>query len=225
VRSKLKIDAGHEVDSRRRHCGDGSITPPSSSGHSWQYPDWTLLDDRRGELPDFPIDVFTPSWQAWLSRASNGAGVRPEHVAVPLLGVVSGLIGTARRVRASRSWSQPMTLWTCIVALSGDRKTSGLNVSVRGLDLVEKLNSNAIRDKRLTHHMRVLKAKEAAKTWRAERQTALNADPPREPPPMLIDAIDPGNFIEPRLYVSDPTIERLAALLAARPRGMMLISR
>ena len=40
---------------------------------------------------------------------------------------------------------------------------------------------------------------------------------------MMIDAIDPGNFIEPRLYVTDPTIERLAALLAARPRGMMLI--
>jgi hypothetical protein len=166
---------------------------------------------------------FTPAWQVWLSRASHGAGVRSEHVAVPLLGVVSSLIGTARRVRASRSWSQPMTVWTCIVAPSGDRKTAGLSVSVRGLDLVEKLNANAISEKRLTHLMRVLKAKEAAKTWRAERQASLNADPRREPPAMMIDAIDPGNFIEPRLYVTDPTIERLAALLAARPRGMMLI--
>jgi Protein of unknown function (DUF3987) len=40
---------------------------------------------------------------------------------------------------------------------------------------------------------------------------------------MPIDAIDPGNFIEPRLYVTDPTIERLAELLNSRPRGIMLI--
>jgi len=112
-----------------------------------------------------------------------------------------------------------MTLWTCIVAASGDRKTSGLNVSVRALDLVERLNSTAIREKRLFHQMGVLKAKELAKTWRA----SINANPARDPAPFLIDAIDLGNFIEPRLYVTDPTIERLAALLVARPRGMMLI--
>ncbi len=112
-----------------------------------------------------------------------------------------------------------MTLWTCIVAPSGDRKTAGLNVSVRALDLVEKLNSTAIREKRLFHQMRVVKSKELAKTWKA----ALSANSPRDPPPFPIDAIDPGNFIEPRLYVTDPTIERLAALLVARPRGMMLI--
>jgi len=69
----------------------------------------------------------------------------------------------------------------------------------------------------------VQKAKEVHKKWKDERQAALDADPPREPPPMPIDAIDPGNFIEPRLYATDPTIERLAALLVARPRGMMLI--
>ena len=40
---------------------------------------------------------------------------------------------------------------------------------------------------------------------------------------MPTEAIDPGNFIEPLLYATDPTIERLAALLQARPRGMMLI--
>ena len=228
MRKKLEIDVGeqdpgHRVDSQRRDCSARSIAPPSPSHHSWQFPDWALLDDRRGELPDFPIDVFTPVWRAWLSRASHGAGVRPEHVAVPLLGVTSSLIGTARRVRASSSWSQPMTLWTCIVAPSGDRKTAGLNVSVRGLDLIEKLNASAIRARRLKHQMRILKSKEAAKTWRQDLQAALNADPPRDFPPMPTAAIDPGNFVEPRLYVSDPTVERLAALLAARPRGMMLI--
>ena len=106
--------------------------------HDWNDPDWSVLDDRRGDLPDFPTDVLTLPWQNWLRRASRGAGVRPEHVAVPLIGVASSLIGTARRVRASRSWSEPMTLWTCVVAASGDRKTPGLNVTLRALDHIER---------------------------------------------------------------------------------------
>jgi hypothetical protein len=131
------------VEERRRNGGNekqsaSRFEPPQASAHDWDDPDWTLLDDRRGELPEFPIEVFTGPWREWLRRASHGAGVRPEHVAVPLLGVASSLIGTARRVRASRSWSEPMTLWTCVVAAPGDRKTPGLNVTVRALDLIEK---------------------------------------------------------------------------------------
>ena len=206
----------------KSHKRNGEGGSPGSA-HDWGDPDWTLLDDRRGELPEFPVDVFSPAWQAWLQRAAHGAGVRPEHVAVPRLGVASSLIGTARRVRASRSWSEPMTLWACVVAASGDRKTPGLNVTVRALDLIEKSNSAEVNAKRLTHETRVQKAKEINKKWKGERQAALDDTPPREPPPMPIDAIDPGNFIEPRLYATDPTIERLAALLVVRPRGMMLI--
>ena len=65
--------------------------------------------------------------------------------------------------------------------------------------------------------------KEAAEEWKVQRKAALDAEPPREPPAMPIEAIDPGNFIYPRLFASDPTIESLAPLLVARPQGMMLI--
>jgi hypothetical protein len=208
---------------RQNQSKTSTETATASSSHSWDEPDISILDDRRGELPGFPTDIFTPAWQEWLRRAAHGAGVRPEHVAVPLLGVASSLIGTARRVRASRSWSEPMTLWACVVADSGDRKTPGLNVTVRALDLIEKNNSADTSKKRLTHETKVQKAKEIQKKWKEEREAALKAKPPKEPPIMPVDAIDPGNFIEPRLYATDPTIERLAPLLQARPRGMMLI--
>jgi uncharacterized protein DUF3987 len=112
--------------------------------HTWNDPDWSILEDRRGELPDFPVDTLSPPWQAWIERAAHGAGVTVAHIAVLLLGVISSLIGTARRVRASRSWSEPMTLWTCVVAPSGDRKTPALRVTQRALDLIEKNNSTAI---------------------------------------------------------------------------------
>ena len=190
---------------------------------AWDDPDISLWDDRRGQLPDFPIDVLAPAWQQWLKRAAHGAGVRPEHIAIPLLGTASSLVGMARRVCASRSWSEPMTSWACIVADSGDRKTPGLRVVTRALDEIEKKNASANSNKRLTHETKVQRAKEIKQQWKDDREAALNDSPPREPPAMPIDAIDPGNFTEPRLYISDPTIERLAELLNARPRGMLLL--
>ena len=91
-------------------------------GGTWDDPDWSILVDRRGELPDFPINVLSPEWRAWLERAAHGAGVTNDHVAVPLLGIASSLIGTARKIQASRSWSQPCTDWVAVVGLAPVRR-------------------------------------------------------------------------------------------------------
>jgi len=77
--------------------------PPAATliSDAWHDPDWSLLDDRRGALPDFPVDVFSEQWRNWLKLASHGAGVTADHVAVPLIGIASGLIGGARLIQAS----------------------------------------------------------------------------------------------------------------------------
>ena len=56
---------------------------------------------------------------------------------VPLLAVASSLVGTARRVQASKSWSEPLTCWTAIIGASGTSKTPGLDVSKRALAKIE----------------------------------------------------------------------------------------
>jgi hypothetical protein len=60
---------------------------------TWEEPDWALLDDRRGELPDFPVEALPASLRGWLLRAVRGAAVTPGHIAVPLLGIASSLMG------------------------------------------------------------------------------------------------------------------------------------
>jgi Protein of unknown function (DUF3987) len=158
-------------------------TASTTSPHNWDDPDMSILDDRRGDLPNFPTDIFAPPIREWLERAAHGAGVFPDHVAVPMLGVVASLIGTARRVRASRSWSEPITLWTALVAASGDRKTPGLNVTRKALDLIETDQFAAIAAARLVHETRAQRAKEISKKWKEDRQQALEDKPPRDPPP------------------------------------------
>jgi hypothetical protein len=102
-------------------------------------------------------------------------------------------------------------------------QTPALRVILRALDLIESSNAAAISKARLAHETRAQKSKEAIRKWKEERQAALNAEPPKEAPPMPAEAIDPGDFVYPRLYATDPTIERLASLLEVRPRGMALI--
>ena len=75
------------------------------------------------------------------------------------------------------SWSEPMTLWTCVVADSGDRKTPGLNVTRRALDLIEKNNSAAISAKRLAHETLAQKAKEVDKTMEARPRSRAQGLP------------------------------------------------
>src|SRR5262249_15015986 len=80
---------------KQRTSDEQQARARKSETGTWEEPDWMLLDDRRGDLPDFPVESLPASLQGWLLRAARGAGVTPAHVAVPLLGIASSLIGTA----------------------------------------------------------------------------------------------------------------------------------
>jgi hypothetical protein len=127
----------------------------------------------------------------------------------------------SRRVAPSRSWSEPCTLWTAIIGDSGTGKTPGLDVSKRALSTIEYNRRGKIAELRREHETRQEAARAAQKKWKAEVQDAIDNNRPA--PAMPANASDPGNFTEPRLYVSDATVERLAVLLQARPSGIQFI--
>ena len=189
---------------------------------TWEDPDWSLLDDRRGELPDFPISTLPEPCQEWVERAARGAGVTPAHVAAPLLGIASSLIGTARRVQASRSWTQPMTTWVGVVGFSGTGKTPGIDATKRALAQIERHWKNKIATLELVHDTRVEAANAAREKWKKEVEAAIEAGKPEPQKPAA--AVTPGAFVAPRLFVSDGTIERLAVLIQVRPQGILYLS-
>jgi hypothetical protein len=188
----------------------------------WEDPDPSILDDRRGELPDLPLDAFPQAMHRWMCEAAHGAGVTVDHIALPLLGIGSGLLGVARRVQATRSWLQPMTCWTCLVGLSGSGKTPSLDVLRRALSAVERSRSQQNTERQLNHETRMERAKAALKKWKDDVAAAVETSQP--PPVKPAEAADVRPFVMQRLYVSDCTIERLAPLLEARPRGVIYVA-
>ena len=189
---------------------------------SWEDPDSSILDDRRGDLPEFPCETLPALWQPWLASAAHGAGVTAGHVAVPAIATAAGLVGTAIRVRASRSWSEPLTLWGALIGFSGTGKTAGIDVTKRTLGMIERARKERVLDLQRKHDTRAETAKAEQKQWKKQVEEAVAAGQP--PPPMPASAVEPGAFVAPRLYVSEATIERHAVLLQARPRGTLLMS-
>ena len=203
------------ADGHTNGKGDGK------EAHSWDDPDISLLDDRRGDLPRFPLYVFSEKLQRLIKRTSKGAGVTPAHVAVPLIGVTSGVIGFARRVKVTRSWLQSCTCWTVLIGYSGTGKTPGLNVTKRAVRQIERLGRENELKRQCEHETKRTKAKASYDKWKAEVEEAVeNGTPAPQMPP---DAVDPGKYVPVRLAVADGTVERLAELLQARPHGIVLL--
>jgi len=187
--------------------------------HDWDNPDWSILDERRGDLPEFPLECLGKPVREWVERAADGAGVTVAHVAVPALGIASSLIGMARRVMATTSWIYPTTCWAAVVGASGTGKTPGLDTIKRALDQVMRNNRNKIDALRRQHETKAATAKAARDQWKKEVEEATAAG--TNAPQMPEAATDPGKFIAPRSYISNATIERLGELLQARPQGML----
>jgi uncharacterized protein DUF3987 len=206
---------GKSISADDQHSSPGPL-------HTWESPDWSILDDRRGALPEFPLDCLGEPLQQWVERAAVGAGVTAAHVAVPTLGIASSLVGMARRVRASSSWLEPMTCWVGIVGASGTGKTPGIDAVKRALAQIERDSLSKIADLQRKHETRAENAKALRAAWKDRVAEAVEAGV--APPPMPEDATDFGKFVPPRLYVSDGTIERFGELLQARPQGVLRLT-
>jgi hypothetical protein len=208
----MKTNDYEDALSVRAHSGSEAL-------HTWETPDWSILDDRRGKLPDFPLDCLSAPVREWVERAGRGAGVTAAHVAVPALGIASSLIGMARRVKATKSWTEPMTCWTAIVGASGTGKTPGIDTIKRALAQINRDNRSKNADLQCKHEEKAGLAKATRTKWNKEVEEAIAAN--RTPPPMPPEAMELGKFVAPQLYVSNATVERLGELLQARPQGML----
>jgi hypothetical protein len=125
-----------------------------------------------------------------------------------------------------------MTIWTGVVGFSGTGKTPGIDATKRALSQIEHSRTDKIAELKRAHEGRIETAKAARAKWkkdlkRAAQEKIVPLDEYRTKlaaePVMPAEAADPGPFIAPRLYVSNATIERLAALLQARPQGMLML--
>jgi hypothetical protein len=171
---------------------------------------WRPLEgDDLGFRP-FPTAALPEPIRGYVVAGARAIGCEPSYLALPLLTAIAAAIGNTRRLELKRGWSVPPILWGAIVGESGTAKTPAFRLVMRPI--------RERQGKALKRHAEAIKRHEAdlarwekdMAEWKKDKAAA--GDPPPKPDPPQAE----------RLIVADTTVEALAPILQANPRGVLL---
>jgi hypothetical protein len=186
----------------------------------WDEPDMSVLRLRRREPPSFALEVLGDEWGQWVIETADAAAAPVDYCIMPLLAVVSTLIGHARWAEGVAGWSEPPHLWCGSVGDSGTGKSPGADCLFR--DVVPVLEASMIGDypERFREWQAKAELDEAAKRNWQRRMREAQGVPGMQIPDAPIPTASDIAPERPRLRQSDTTIEQIASILAtAAPKG------
>jgi hypothetical protein len=149
----------------------------------------------------FPVNALPEPVRGFVDAAARAIVCDPSYLALPLLIAVAAAVGNTRRLELKRGWSAPAILWGAIVGESGTTKTPAFELVMRP---VRERQSRAFK----TFEARQQEYEASLETW----QEAKKGERGEKPQPPTCE----------RFIVSDTTVEALAPILLASPRGVLL---
>jgi hypothetical protein len=164
----------------------------------------------RDGFEPFPTEVLPEPIGSFVTTAARSIGCDPSYIALPLLTLQAAAIGTTRRLQLKRSWSVPPTLWAAIVGDSGTAKTPAFRLVMRIAHVREQKALDRYHEALQNHEVQLAQYEKAYHQWKSNSKSA--GDPPPRPQPPEAE----------RCVIGDTTIEALAPLLRANPRGLLL---
>ncbi|REK17367.1 MAG: DUF3987 domain-containing protein [Planctomycetota bacterium] len=158
----------------------------------------------------FPVHALPEPFRSFVSDGAKAIGCDPSYVALPTLTTIAAAIGNTRRIQLKRGWTVPAILWTAIVGESGTAKTPAFKLAMRPIR--ERQRKALARYEEEAHQYEIDLAHYEKKLaeWKRDKKTA--EDPPEKPDAPQAE----------RCIVSDTTVEALAPILLANPRGLLL---
>jgi len=165
------------------------------------------------EFVPFPTDAL-PNAAADLVRAgADSLQVDPGMLGPLALAAMASAVGNSRTIALHASWHEPAIIWAVVVAPSGSGKSPALELVTRP---AARRDAEALREHREAlkqHAVEVAQHEKAMRGWERGSGTGnLNATPPAAPEAPACE----------RHLTNDTTLEGLAAMLAASPRGLLL---
>lgn len=210
-----------DLDTLDRTEGFGAFdrfgTPPLSN---WSDPDTTLLGTNRRPAPAFPLDRLGPFWSGWATSAAAAASCPIDYPACSLLASIGAAIANVRWPVAGSGWSEPPHLWMGLVGSPSSGKSPGMEAAFGLIRHAEDGMAAGFEDTRRDYETRKVTAKAARDVWEADVKAAMKEG--KSPPSIPGAAEEPDAPVRPRIRVGDSTTEKLGALSAGLPRGLLL---
>ena len=165
------------------------------------------------EFVPFPTEALPKAAGDLVRAGANSLQVDPAMLGPLALAAMCAAIGNSRTIALHASWHEPAIVWITVVAPSGSGKSPALELVTRP---AEKRDAEALRAHREALKQHAAEVAQHEKAMRARERGAgkgnLTATQPTAPEAPVCE----------RFITSDVTVEALAAMLAASPRGMLL---
>lgn len=163
----------------------------------------------------FPVDAFPPAMREFVVETAESIGCDESFVALPILAALAGVIGNTRVILLKRGWVEPAVVWAVIIGESGTTKSPALFAALWMILKRQKAALKAHQEALRQYEQDVMRHEAAVAEWKSNAKKAQGRD---VPPPEA-----PNEPVCERFWVSDITIEALAATLQNAQRGLMLI--
>jgi len=187
---------------------------------TWPDLDTSLLEDARGGVTAFPLDVLPGEWRRWIEDSAQAVGTSADYVALAVLAATAAVTGAGVRIRVSPSWSESLVLWLALVGSPSSGKSPAL-ASVRALlGDIEHERRHDDGSRRRRHVAKVEDARLNHERWQDECESANKQGRPVPDCPDNADVPDP--FVPSQIVVADATMEALSDVVAGNPRGVIL---
>jgi hypothetical protein len=156
--------------------------------------------------PEFPVDAMPRRCRGLIKEAAAAIGCPPDFVALPMLVVLGSAIGNSRVLKLKAGWEEGAAIYGAVIAEPGEKKTPATKVAtepaIRAQAALREDHRRALEKYDEEKREHEVQARDARKEGRA-------APPEPEVPRME------------RTIVEDTTVEALATLLEATPRGVV----
>jgi hypothetical protein len=157
----------------------------------------------------FPVEALPEPIRGFVSAVAKAIGCDPCFIALPVLTVLAAAIGNTRRLRLKRSWNVTPIIWAAIMGYSGTQKSPAFMHAMKPIrerhGKAIELHQAAMQE----YERAVVEYQRDLSAWTKSKSVG---EPPTKPQPPECE----------RIIVSDTTVEALAPILLANPRGLLL---
>ena len=191
----------------------------ASQGAGWSSPDLSIIQEQR-RAPPFPMECLD-DLAPWVSATAEGCSAPVDYVAITALVAASALLGNSRWVSPWDGWREPPVLWAALIGRPSSAKSPAADAVLRLIRELENELGAQFSPLLADFDRDVAVAHEARSNWQADVKAAVKNGSPA--PELPDNAREPDRPERPRIVVSDATIEAMARILKAQPRGLLLM--
>lgn len=173
----------------------------------------------------FPIDALPDALRPWVADVAERMQCPPDFVAVPLIVGAASLAArhVAVRLRERDDWQETGNLWALVVGRPGVMKSPALHAALATLERMESQSAEAFNEAVSQHRAEAMAAKLRAEAQAAEAKKAIKKDRGADVAALLAAIEELPEPTRRRYVVNAPTWEKLHALLAENPGGMLMV--